>query len=167
MEYIYILKEPLTGDVRYVGKTTNLKARLYNHIKTANRGKTHCKSWIKSLLKQNLLPVLEVIECVSNGSKREQYWIGYYTKLGNKLCNHTIGGECGLLSQEHVQRKQLQVLNALDQISKGIPVLLAESKAGLSNGYLYKVRKGEIDFLKHIKVPYFRKMKRNNPIDKG
>ena len=30
--YIYVLKDPKTGDVRYVGQTTNTKSRLANHL---------------------------------------------------------------------------------------------------------------------------------------
>lgn len=162
MIYIYVLKHPITNEVRYVGKTTNPKTRLYNHIQMVNIGKTHCKSWIKSLLIQSLKPILQVIEeCDKDCSIREQYWIEYYKRLGNKLCNHTIGGECGKLSDEHIQIKEQQVLLALELIKQGKEVRIAEKEAGLSYSYLYKVRKGEIDFLKHIEVPYFRNLKRN------
>jgi hypothetical protein len=155
-------------EIRYVGKTTNPKTRLYNHIKLVNKGKTHCKSWIKSLLEDGLSPLLNIIDtCQDSGAIKEQQWISFYKKGGCKLCNHTIGSECGILSEDHISKKEAQVLKALESIARGIGVLEAEKLAGLSPAYLYKVRKGEIAFLQHIKVPYFRKMKRNNSIDKG
>lgn len=166
--YIYILKHPITKEIRYVGKTTNPKTRLYNHIKLVNIGKSHCKSWIKSLLVQDLKPELEVIAGINDEEdwrEREKYFIKSFTDMGCRLCNHTIGGECGKLSQEHIGLKEQQVLNALNFIRNGYEVREAEKKAGLSSSYLYKVRKGEIAFLNHIEVPYFRNLKRNS-IDK-
>lgn len=161
MNYIYVLKNPVTDDIRYVGKTTNPNTRLYNHIKMVNRGKTYCKSWIKSLLKQGLKPQMEIVEfnCLDS-STRERYWINHFTKLGYNLCNHTIGGECGKVSNSHILLRESQVLKAVSLINSGIEVKKAEKESGLSSSYLYKVRNGEINFLKHIEVPYFRKLKR-------
>lgn len=33
MSYIYALKDPNTNEIRYIGKATDKKARLYLHIK--------------------------------------------------------------------------------------------------------------------------------------
>ena len=89
--YIYALKDPLTKEIRYVGKTVNMKNRLRNHIYKAKKGKTHRDNWIKKLLSQNLLPekVLIVVCCEFNWAEKERYWISQY----DNLTNHALGGE--------------------------------------------------------------------------
>ena len=58
--FIYALKDPLTNEIKYIGKTCNkLKKRLYYHlyeIKKYNNKKT---CWIKSLLNKKLIPIIE------------------------------------------------------------------------------------------------------------
>jgi len=91
---IYILKDPITNKVRYVGKTeTSLQKRLYDHI--YNKTKTPKSSWIQSLLKQNLKPLIEEIERTTraNWIEREIYWISFYKNQGEKLTNSTLGGD--------------------------------------------------------------------------
>lgn len=35
---IYLLKDPITNEIRYVGKSINAKKRLYKHINLAKNG---------------------------------------------------------------------------------------------------------------------------------
>lgn len=52
---IYVLKDPDTNEIRYVGKTIKpLDSRLANHIYHAKKPKHRNKrlNWIRSLLKQ-------------------------------------------------------------------------------------------------------------------
>lgn len=95
--YIYLLRDPITNEIRYIGKTKDLKQRLINHINNAKLKKfnRHIYNWILTLLNQNLKPLIELVEeCnLDNWSEREKYWIKYYKELGNNLCNHSIGGE--------------------------------------------------------------------------
>ncbi len=104
---IYILKDPRTGDVRYVGQTVNIKNRLYNHIKLAENkdNKRHISNWIRSLKEKPLITVIE--ECYpSIANKRERYWIKRYKALGYDLCNHSKGGEgAGIGNTNCVGRK--------------------------------------------------------------
>lgn len=93
--YIYVLKCP-EGNIRYVGKTNNLKKRLYSHINEAKKGKgrRYVLNWIHGLIILNLKPLIEVIEeCnSSNWQDREKYWVAYYRKLIPNLCNNADGG---------------------------------------------------------------------------
>lgn len=94
--FIYILNDPITNDVRYVGKSNNPKSRLSHHILKAKSNKhTHLKKWISKLLAINLKPILNIIEIVDIEiwQKREIYWIKYFKDKGCNLCNHTSGGE--------------------------------------------------------------------------
>ena len=51
--YIYILQDPDTLSVRYVGKTTNFKKRLYQHtnkkVQEYSR-KRHLSNWLLKLI---------------------------------------------------------------------------------------------------------------------
>lgn len=84
---IYCLKHPETLEVRYVGVTSNsIKNRLYQHIYSAkHRRGTRVSKWIYSLIKQDLLPLIEVLEIVSEDfwEEREIYWISKFSNLTN------------------------------------------------------------------------------------
>lgn len=91
--HIYVLKDPETGEVRYVGKTKrSLKVRLKGHLK--DKSKNYKCAWIYSLKTRNLLPTIESIERTSDESwqEREMYWIQYYKELRARLTNSNRGG---------------------------------------------------------------------------
>jgi len=94
---IYELIDPITNEVRYIGKTTSpINNRLSAHIYEAKCGIISYKcNWIRKLLQENLHPVAKLIETVSsdNWIEREKYWILNYKKAGHKLTNLTEGGE--------------------------------------------------------------------------
>lgn len=96
--FIYTLACPHTGQVRYVGKSSNPQTRLNSHIHKArtHQLKHHCSEWIRSLLKSGARPILTV---VSEGlsawewQQAEKEFIAYYRKNGCDLTNSTGGGE--------------------------------------------------------------------------
>ena len=60
--HVYHLIDPITHEVRYVGRCANPKARLRNHCNEAARRQTTAKHrWINGLIAQGRLPVLVVI----------------------------------------------------------------------------------------------------------
>ena len=94
--YIYILTDPISNDVRYVGKSINPEVRARKHISEAKTGKTnnHRINWIKSLLNQNLRPNMEIIdETDDEWVLLEEYWISQFITWGFNLVNGTKGGE--------------------------------------------------------------------------
>lgn len=97
MTFIYLLRDPVTKEVRYIGKANDIKQRFRAHCNPARaRNKnTHKFNWIKSLTRQGLRPELEIIEEVpiKAWKERERYWVKHYRKLGNKLTNATSGGD--------------------------------------------------------------------------
>jgi group I intron endonuclease len=95
MVTIYALCEPNSEIIRYVGKTKrNLKIRFLEHLK--NESGTHCSNWIKSCLKQGLLPeCIELDECKEEDWELiEQYWISQCKAWGFDLVNAQEGGMC-------------------------------------------------------------------------
>lgn len=92
--FIYCLKDPVTGDVRYIGQTNNLKKRFSAHIKTSVKQKTHLGSWLKSLSGKK--PILAVLHEVSEGeswAEEERRYISCARALGMDLVNLTDGGD--------------------------------------------------------------------------
>ena len=100
MTLIYTLKHPITQEIRYVGlTTTTLNDRLIKHIHAAKYGKrNHRKNWINSLLKEELKPIIELLDKVSNDEKWywETFWIKQLKSWNYRLVNSTDGGEAPL-----------------------------------------------------------------------
>jgi len=98
--HIYKLIDPTTKKVRSVGVTTcYLQKRFYQHKYSAKKlRKTHCAKWINSLLKNNLQPIIELIETCNenNWEEREIYWISYF----ENLTNHLPGGKGVVLNRK-------------------------------------------------------------------
>lgn len=93
--FIYVLKEPDTGEIRYVGKADDPEQRLFQHLKDPKRN--HRTNWIKSLKDSGKIPVLEIVDEVptSEWSFWEAAYIQFYLENGAELTNGTLGGEGG------------------------------------------------------------------------
>ncbi len=96
--FIYILKDPVTGEIRYVGKTNDPEKRFLNHL--SDREINHRTNWIKSLLKREVTPAIEIIDEVldEHWQQWEVAWIEYFREQGCPLLNGTPGGDgppCG------------------------------------------------------------------------
>lgn len=98
---IYELRDPRDPECkpRYVGITKNkLKYRLNAHIQDSlsNKNNTYKRNWIKSLLNNNIIPTIHLIEEVEGweyACKVEQYWIKEFNTQEYTLTNSTDGGE--------------------------------------------------------------------------
>jgi hypothetical protein len=94
---IYVLKNPRTQEVRYVGWTKrSINARMRDHISHARRKHgTHRDRWILSLLSIGLDPLVEVLESGEGAgwADAERRWIAFYRASGARLVNATDGGE--------------------------------------------------------------------------
>ena len=93
--YIYTLTDPISGQVRYVGKTKNLAQRRHNHLNSCRDKNTHKRNWINKLRKKGCLPIMEVIDEVTESEWKywEKYWIQQLAAWGFDLVNHTEGGD--------------------------------------------------------------------------
>lgn len=93
--FIYALKDPDTGQIRYVGKAKNPTQRLYAHLRGSHTENNYRVNWINFLRASGKRPELEVIDEVP-----EEYWrqieaayIEYFRECGCMLVNGTDGGE--------------------------------------------------------------------------
>lgn len=109
---IYKLVDPITQEIRYVGKTEkSLKHRLSMHISTSvkNKNKTHKEAWITQLHQIGKRPIIELIEEVPFDlwEEREKYWISQFNNLTN-LCIGGIGGIGRIYSEsERLEKSKL------------------------------------------------------------
>lgn len=100
---IYGLTDPVTNEIKYIGKTDELQRRYKDHISKPTstgreRGTPGMKNkWIKSLYKRGLLPGLVILEwtTASKAKDRERRLVEMYMVRGNKLANW-IWARCNL-----------------------------------------------------------------------
>lgn len=92
---IYKLIDPITNEIRYIGRTIQtLENRLKKHLKAED--KSHRVNWIKSLTKNNLIPKIELIcetTTFEDCCELEIFYIKKYKKEGIRLVNMTDGGD--------------------------------------------------------------------------
>ncbi len=123
MTTIYILKDPNTNEIRYVGKTINIKRRYYQHTnkKFQEKTKTYVANWILSLLKNGQKPIIESIEQCLDWEEKEVYWISYYKNLGCNLCNLAEGGKgcSGYRKTEEQKKKHSEAFKGKNTWMKG------------------------------------------------
>lgn len=91
---IYILIDPTTDEVRYVGITKRMPHQRYaGHIQDAKRGiLRYVSRWVLSLLQHGNKPIMEVIEQTVD-KNREKFWVKFYRESGSRLTNLTDGGD--------------------------------------------------------------------------
>lgn len=115
---IYVLKHPISDEIRYVGKTkTDVRDRYAHHKynwKIIKGKMSHVNTWIKHLSKDNLYPIMEVVDEVPTSEWQfwEIYWIAQFKAWGCNLCNHSKGGEgnLGYKPTEESKQKRLKTL---------------------------------------------------------
>lgn len=98
--YIYGLRDPRGGPIRYVGQTTRPSKRLIEHLSECYGVDTYKNRWILSLLNAGVEPVMDVLlACpVEDLAEQERRYIADYRLLvGKKLTNGTAGGTGGAL----------------------------------------------------------------------
>lgn len=95
--FIYGLADPVTNEVRYVGKTVKkLSARLRGHIGDSKKRNHRNANWIRSCIEDGQEPEIFEIDIVNVGDdwvEAEQFWIAMMRYLGCDLTNHAIGGQ--------------------------------------------------------------------------
>lgn len=99
---IYVLIDPRTNEVRYIGKANRVDERYKAHLNRARKHQTYKKNWIESLRKEGLKPIVEVVDVVPIDEWQfwEIYWISQMKQWGFKLVNYTNGGDgCSFANQ--------------------------------------------------------------------
>jgi len=90
---IYALTCPSSGEIRYIGQSTNIQRRYASHCHSAgkpSRKKSHYQHWISSLKSYPGIIVLEECKDLDEAEKKH---IADYKKAGHNLVNIAVGGE--------------------------------------------------------------------------
>ena len=108
VSHIYMLIDPRTDEIRYVGKSIRPYQRLQNHM---NEPPTHChrSHWLSELRSLGLTPRLEVLETLCGEwpwQEAECAWIARLRNLGARLVNNTDGGD-GVLNLSGEGKKRM------------------------------------------------------------
>ncbi len=105
---IYVLLEPDTNNVRYVGKAVDLYTRIRNHYKPSRLiDKTHKNNWLNKLLNKGKYVKVSIVEQLDDENllnEAEKKWIKHYKDLGCDLTNGTEGGDGGKMSPESIEK---------------------------------------------------------------
>lgn len=88
--FIYIFICPIDGVPKYVGKSNNPEKRLKDHCLDFRCMDLDKATWIRTLKKQKLRPILVVIDEVDSyeWKERELWWCNYFKSYGYKLFNN-------------------------------------------------------------------------------
>jgi len=96
-QFIYVLKDPISLKIKYVGKTSNPDDRLKRHMNDCNLKNSWTKKskWLLHLKNNNLNPIMEIIDegTDSNINELEIKWIKHYRDNDIYLSNETEGGD--------------------------------------------------------------------------
>jgi hypothetical protein len=77
---VYALIDPITGLVRYIGKSKNVDYRFHRHLYESRKNtRTHKCAWIKGLLDKNLRPELLILDTIDE--KDWVFWEIHYINL--------------------------------------------------------------------------------------
>lgn len=102
--YIYGLRDPRDGQIKYVGKAQDLVERMKGHFKGAKRQNTPKNAWLLKLKRLDLCPEMVLLEEVPEmiWPEAERRWITDMRGKGIPLKNICDGGEgrTGPLSDE-------------------------------------------------------------------
>lgn len=99
--FLYELKDPRTGETRYLGKSDNPFKRLKQHLQ--NRKKIPVSNWIKKLRNLGFVPHMELLDeiSVSRWQFWEQEYIRVFRSIGVRLLNLSEGGESPMSGKTH------------------------------------------------------------------
>ena len=89
---IYALVDPLTDEIRYVGKSKDASKRFKGHMRDRLRRDYPVYRWINKLAGRGLFPTVRVIEVCADWEEAERRLIAVSRARGDRLLNVAAGG---------------------------------------------------------------------------
>jgi len=116
---IYVLIDPETIEVRYVGMSSRGLTRIKEHLFYGRKYRKHLHKycWVNSLYSRGKTPIVRILqqwECIDykDMCRAEKYWISYFRAIGSPLTNLTDGGEGTLgIKVSKETRKKISIAN--------------------------------------------------------
>ena len=90
--FIYVLRDPETRAPRYVGQTTQVKQRRWQHARGQQKMQL-LDDWVQGLRHRRQKPVFEIVqecETLEDALSAEGAWAMYFTMRGFKLYNKSL-----------------------------------------------------------------------------
>lgn len=115
---IYALADPVSGEVRYIGKTTQKgRSRLATHVAHSRKFAQHDRRywvlhWVNALVVKGLRPELfelEIVEPWGDWCEAECFWIDVMRSWGFELCNVRPGGQAGNFTKQSAETIEKRV----------------------------------------------------------
>lgn len=133
---IYALRCPTTNDIRYIGKANDSQKRLKTHLRDSSRRNTPVYCWIRKLISQKLIPIVEVLKVTdSDNWKQDEIKLIAEYRSKCKLLNVASGGD-----EPHCSKEQ-RAINGKNTAKKihGNPELkrIWELKHRIGNAFKY------------------------------
>jgi predicted GIY-YIG superfamily endonuclease len=91
--FVYVLRDPRSGNVRYVGQSIDPALRLRQHIRGRGVGFDRKSAWIRDVIEHGFMPVIQVVEETTaiDWPRIEGRWIERFRRRGVPLTNGTPG----------------------------------------------------------------------------
>lgn len=112
---IYGLQDPITFEIRYIGKTEKGLSRPEYHLKKFLYNKKIQKyplyKWVKKCIKLGKIPKILIIQQFHNSkylNDAEIFWIDFFKKQGSPILNMTKGGD-GVIGYYHTDEDKLNI----------------------------------------------------------
>lgn len=127
------MKDPITGLIRYVGKSDNPKKRLSSHLGEARDRNCHRKVWLQSLKIQGLRPVLEILDEVPEEEWQswEVAYIEHFREAGYDLTNNSAGGD-GICNPSPATRELMRTRKLGRKISSETRAKMSAARVRIS-----------------------------------
>jgi predicted GIY-YIG superfamily endonuclease len=90
MKYIYLLKDPISKEVVWIGETSKPKQRYNQHCWGTAEDSEEKKAWLQSLKNLRMKPLFEIVDTAYNKREaliKENNLIVHHIKKGCKLFN--------------------------------------------------------------------------------
>lgn len=104
---IYVLVDPSTNALRYVGKTTQPETRMKDHLRARSNVLSRKECWVKSLAAKIIQPEMKIMTWVpsAEADEAERTFINLFRSFGFDLVNGTDGGDGGAITDPDALRR--------------------------------------------------------------
>lgn len=151
---IYVLRDPLSRAIRYVGCAIDPAKRLKAHWTQSQVGESGVAVWIRALRDAGIRPILEVVEtvCAADWESAERRWVANLRQTHHDLLNVTDGGagapgwSATIESREARSRAYKGRKQSPEAIAKTAAALRGKKKSPEHCAALSAVRKGKVPF---------------------
>lgn len=152
---IYGLYDPVTGELRYIGKANNVAARLDRHIRDMWRRDYPVYMWMRKLSRDGRAPRIEIIESAEDWKAAESRLIAHHRAAGARLLNLADGGDQPLCTDEQRKINGDKLTKILSQDKRVAAFRRAKMALGhaLRQGYANNATRQGMRLLA-IKVPH-------------